>query len=115
MLTARSNRQRGASPEHRGIAKDHGFEVRTCEVSQRLLYAQLAFGVKRLRPALIVFGQPFANAMAVNRRGARVDVSSDAGLLGQPRQAHAAAAVDRAGQLRINLGGRIVTEPSDPG
>ena len=30
--------------EHRGIAKDHGFEPGTCEISQFLLYAQLAFG-----------------------------------------------------------------------
>ena len=99
--------------EHRGIAKDHGFEPGTCEISQFLLYAQLAFGVKRLRPALVVLGQPFAKAVAVDRCGARVDVSPDAGLLCQPRQTHASAAVDRAGQLGINLGRRVVAEPGE--
>ena len=69
--------------------------------------------VKRLRPALVVLGQPFAKAVAVDRCGARVDVSPDAGLLCQPRETHASAAVDRAGQLGINLGRRVVAEPGE--
>src|SRR6202030_3333243 len=60
-----------------------------------------------------VLGQPFANSVAVHRCGARIHVSPYAGLLCQPRQAHAAAAVDRAGQLGINLGRRVVAEPGE--
>src|SRR4029077_2812646 len=68
--------------EHRRIAQDHRLELGTGKLSKGLLHLQLAFGIKRLRFALVVFSQPFSNAVAVNRCGARVDVSPDAGLLG---------------------------------